>query len=231
MLIAEIFHSLQGEGKLAGVPSVFIRSSGCNLRCSWCDTPYASWRPQGRRMEVGEIMDAVAAFPARHCVLTGGEPMVARGVRELARALSDSGRHVTIETAATIAPAGVACDLASLSPKLANSTPRDVAVGAGWRRRHEARRRQPEVLRAWLEQYQCQLKFVVASDRDLDEILGLVAACGGAVEPADILLMPEGVDARDLDARAAMVAAACLRHGFRYCDRLHIRLFGNTRGT
>ena len=77
MLISEIFHSLQGEGELAGVPSVFVRTAGCNLRCTWCDTPYSSWSPEGTQMGVAEIVAEVSRHPARHVVLTGGEPMLA----------------------------------------------------------------------------------------------------------------------------------------------------------
>src|SRR5436189_374600 len=102
MRLAEIFHSIQGEGKFSGVPSVFIRTSGCNLRCTWCDTPYASWNPEGGELEVTAILEKVRAFGARHVVVTGGEPMVARGIHELLAALREDGRRITIETAATI---------------------------------------------------------------------------------------------------------------------------------
>lgn len=124
MLISEVFYSLQGEGELSGVPSVFIRTSGCNLRCVWCDTPYASWNPEGTRQSVDLLLRAVEAHhAARHVVITGGEPMIAPGIRDLARELKQRDYHVTIETAATIAPDGIACDLASMSPKLLNSAP------------------------------------------------------------------------------------------------------------
>src|SRR5882724_8899363 len=123
MLISEIFYSIQGEGELTGVPSVFVRTSGCNLRCRWCDTKYASWKPEGEEMSIETIVERVTAFPAAHVVLTGGEPMVARGIHDLARQFRAAGKHITIETAGTVAPEGIACDLASLSPKLRNSTP------------------------------------------------------------------------------------------------------------
>src|SRR5208283_2104611 len=97
--IAEIFYSIQGEGSLVGVPSVFVRTSGCNLRCSWCDTPYTSWKPEGAEMTVPEIVDQVKAFNASHVVITGGEPMIARGVEELSRQLREAQLHITIETA------------------------------------------------------------------------------------------------------------------------------------
>ncbi|MCS7009272.1 MAG: 7-carboxy-7-deazaguanine synthase QueE, partial [Chthoniobacterales bacterium] len=109
MHIAEIFYSLQGEGELVGVPSVFIRTSGCNLRCSWCDTPYASWHPEGSPWTIEQIIDKVVSFPAHHCVLTGGEPMIAKNIHTLAAELHRLGKHITIETAGTIPPDGICC--------------------------------------------------------------------------------------------------------------------------
>src|SRR4030095_13061860 len=124
MLISEIFYSIQGEGELTGMPSVFVRTSGCNLRCSWCDTPYASWNPEGEPRSVAQIAAAVDAHPqAKHVVLTGGEPMIAKDMRAPPAETKKAGRHITIETPATVAPEGIACDLASLSPKLLNSAP------------------------------------------------------------------------------------------------------------
>ena len=120
--MAELFYSIQGEGKLAGVPSFFVRASGCNLRCTWCDTPYASWEPEGREMSVAEILAAGREHPGKHVVLTGGEPMIMAEIGELAGAFRSGGYHVTVETAATVYKP-IALDLASLSPKLANSTP------------------------------------------------------------------------------------------------------------
>src|SRR5690606_23943269 len=169
MFIAEIFGSLQGEGILTGVPSVFIRTSGCNLRCRWCDTPYASHHPEGEHLGVPEIVARLAQWPGiRHVVLTGGEPMIAAGIRELAAALHEDGRHITIETAATVPPAGIPCSLASLSPKLAHSTPLPGEADDAWIRRHEADRLRPDVLREWIDHCaDWQLKFVVARDGDL----------------------------------------------------------------
>ncbi len=167
MLISEIFYSLQGEGGLAGLPSVFVRTSGCNLRCTWCDTPYASWNPEGTQQSIEDIVSEVQQHPTRHVVLTGGEPMIAPQIRELASELKLLGYHVTIETAATVAPDGIACDLASLSPKLLNSAP-DGTKHAAWRKKHEATRWNPAVIRAWLDGYAYQFKFVVARPEDLD---------------------------------------------------------------
>ncbi len=230
MLISEIFYSVQGEGSLAGVPSVFVRSSGCNLRCVWCDTPYASWNPTGTEMTIKEILTAVTAHPATHVVLTGGEPMIAKGMHELATHLRDLGKHITIETAGTIAPNGIACGLASLSPKLAHSTPSPELAGA-WSARHERDRWQPDILRAWIEHCDYQLKFVVREHSDVEEIIDLLEKNHIAVPAHKILLMPEGTDAKILHTTAAHVAVWCKQYGFRYTPRLHIDLYGNTMGT
>src|SRR2546421_5370438 len=85
--ISEIFYSIQGEGMLTGVPSVFVRTSGCNLRCTWCDTPYTSWIPEGADKTVEQIVAEVRAHPARHVVVTGGEPMIAEHTTDLTEAL------------------------------------------------------------------------------------------------------------------------------------------------
>ncbi len=226
MLISEIFYSVQGEGTLTGVPSVFVRTSGCNLRCRWCDTPYASWKPEGKTLSPAEILSTVRSHsPARHVVLTGGEPMIAPELPELCALLRTEGFHITIETAGTIAPSGIACDLASISPKLANSTPHEGEIDATWIARHEATRYQPEIIASWLTHYETQLKFVVSSESDLTEITALAL-------PADrILLMPEGTTPQALAAKTTFVVEACKRLGYRYCPRVHIDLFGNTRGT
>ena len=231
MLISEIFSSIQGEGELTGVPSVFIRTSGCNLRCRWCDTPYASWNPEGVDMDVERILEAVKNYPARHVVLTGGEPMIARNIHDLAAALREAGYHITIETAGTVAPAGIACDLASISPKFSNSTPLEVGIDPAWIKRHEETRRRPDVLGQWIEAYPHQIKLVVADEADAVEAVAALKAEFPELAPYKIHLMPEGTDARTLAVRESWLIDFCKKFGYRYCDRLHIRLFGNTKGT
>ena len=93
MLISETFYSVQGEGSLVGVPSVFVRTSGCNLRCTWCDTPYASWQPEGTEMSVDEILAIVQREPTPYVVVTGGEPMIAKGMPELLTQLRRQTHH------------------------------------------------------------------------------------------------------------------------------------------
>jgi 7-carboxy-7-deazaguanine synthase len=231
MRISEIFYSIQGEGELTGVPTFFIRTSGCNLRCRWCDTPYASWNPEGEEMSIEDIIKEVKKHPARHCVLTGGEPMVARGIKELAAALRAEGQHITIETAGTVSPEGIACDLASLSPKLSSSTPSPNEIDQAWIERHEQTRLRPEILRAWLEAGNYQLKFVYTHPSDLNEIDALIESIGIPVPASKVLLMPEGTEEANISARQMELVSLCTKRGNRYCDRLHIRLFGNTKGT
>jgi len=230
MLISEIFYSLQGEGQLMGMPSVFVRTSGCNLRCNWCDTPYASWQPEGRQMTPAEIVAEVDQHPAKHVVLTGGEPMIAPGIHELAGLLRGLGKHITIETAATVPPGGIACDLASLSPKLAHSAP-DARLDDAWRRKHEELRWQPAVVAVWLAAGDYQLKFVVGSEQDLVEIEKMLDETGRTVPPGKVLLMPEGVTVESLRAKAGWLGELCKARGYRYAPRLHIELYGNRRGT
>ena len=230
MLISETFYSLQGEGELTGVPSVFIRTAGCNLRCNWCDTPYASWRPEGTERTVDDLVAEACAHPGRHVVLTGGEPMIAKAIHELAAGLRAAQRHITIETAATVAPDGIACDLASLSPKLANSAP-DERLPATWRERHEATRWQPEAVRAWVDGYAYQFKFVVSSPADVAELEALLAGLGRDIPAHKVLLMPEATSLEKLRERAVWLGELCKARGYRYAHRLHIELYGNKRGT
>lgn len=228
MKIAEIFHSIQGEGKLAGVPSVFIRTSGCNLRCVWCDSPYTSWRPEGEQVSIDTILEQVASFDCKHVVLTGGEPLIAPGVEELTRRLRDAKYHLTIETAATVWR-DVVCDLASISPKLANSTPWDREEGR-FAKAHEENRIEVEAIRRFMALGDYQLKFVVDRPEDLNEIDELLGRLG-AFERANVLLMPQGVTNEELEPKASWIAQLCKEREFRFCPRLHIALFGNTRGT
>jgi 7-carboxy-7-deazaguanine synthase len=222
MKIAEIFYSLQGEGSLVGVPSVFVRTSGCNLRCVWCDTPYTSWKPEGEELPLDAIMSAVAAYPARHAVVTGGEPMIAPGIVELTERLRALGLHITIETAGTVF-APVACDLMSISPKLANSTPE-----GSWATQHDRLRFQPDILRRLMSAYDYQLKFVVAQPGDLEEIQEMLERLGA--DRGKVILMPEGVDAAVLRERGLWLAEIAKREGFRLSPRLHVDLWGNRRG-
>lgn len=185
----------------------------------------------GDEMTVESILAQVLAYPCSHVVLTGGEPMVAKGIYDLASRLKESGKHITIETAGTIPPDGISCDLASLSPKLGNSTPSEEQGGKAWVERHEKTRFKPEVLAAWVGGYDFQLKFVVSAPGDVAEIDAVIGQIGGEIPPWRIQLMPEGIDPGTLASRRDWILGLCKDRGFRFCQRLHIELFGNTRGT
>jgi len=228
MRIAEIFYSIQGEGRLLGMPSVFIRTSGCNLRCVWCDTPYTSWRPEGRGWNVKAILREVHKYPARHVVVTGGEPLLAPEIEELAKELKREGAHITIETAATIFKR-VACDLISMSPKLAHSTPWKREKGK-FAKMHEERRLNFGVLRKFLEGYDYQLKFVVERRQDFTEIRDLLDQLVG-VDRARVLVMAQGKTSEEVRRKAKWIVELCKEHGYGFTPRLHIDLFGNRRGT
>ena len=223
--IAETFVSVQGEGKLAGVPSLFVRTSGCNLRCHFCDTPYASWTASGEHRTIDDLLKPLETRPGvRHVVVTGGEPMIAKGIEALVGELARRGLHVTIETAGThYLPLPV--DLWSVSPKLASSAP-DAA--SGWRERHEATRVRDDVIQAMMRG-EHQLKFVAGAPADLDEIAAWVERVGAS--PDNVLIMPEGTSIEALNAVAKWLVPAVIERGWRFADRLHIRLFGHTPGT
>jgi 7-carboxy-7-deazaguanine synthase len=221
--ISEIFYSIQGEGTLVGVPSVFVRTSGCNLRCVWCDTPYTSWRPEGEERSLESIVDEVNRYGASHVVITGGEPMIAPQIADLTNRLK---QHITIETAGTVY-ADVRCDLMSISPKLANSTPRTRDNGR-WADQHERLRYQPEVLRKLIENYPYQLKFVIADPGDIEQVNAVVNDIGGS--RGSVVLMPEGTNSATLAERGRWLAEIAKREGFRMTPRLHVDLWGNKRG-
>lgn len=228
MKISEIFHSIQGEGMLTGVPSVFVRTSGCNLRCVWCDTPYASWNPEGAEMTVDEVVTAVGGYGCGHVVLTGGEPMIFSEIGELTHRLRALDYHVTIETAGTVWR-DVECDLASVSPKLSNATPHE-RDGGRFVEMHERARLNLDVLRRFMGLGCYQLKFVVDCPKDLNEVEALVAQLGDVAAPC-VMLMPQGVTVEALRDKSGWLLDVCKTRGYRFCPRLHIEWFGHTRGT
>ncbi|WP_332898878.1 7-carboxy-7-deazaguanine synthase QueE [Haladaptatus sp. CMSO5] len=235
--INELFYSLQGEGKLAGVPSVFIRTSGCNLRCWFCDSYHTSWEPTHAWMSVDEIVEAVSEHTeAAHVVLTGGEPLIHETAVTLLERLATAGYHTTVETNGTIfrdAP----IDLASVSPKLASSTPtpeRDPKGDGEWEARHEEARIDISELSQFVATYDTQLKFVVTGPDDMAEITDIVAAVratGASLADDDVLLMPEGQTREALDETRKRTADLAMEYGFRYTPRLHVDLWNDAPGT
>jgi len=226
MKISEIFYSIQGEGMLVGTPSVFVRTSGCNLRCHWCDTPYASWKPEGEDLYLGAILAEVRRYWADYVVITGGEPMIVKEMVRFTQRLKTLGFHITVETAGTVFEP-VNCDLMSISPKLSNSTP-TMMEGGRWAAQHERLRIQPEVLKKLIGAYPYQLKFVVEKPDDMAEIKSLVDDLDA--DRRRVVLMAEGTDPETLHERSLWLADICREEKYRFTPRLHIDLYGNRRG-
>jgi 7-carboxy-7-deazaguanine synthase len=236
--VSEMFTSSQGEGRLAGMPSVFIRLSGCNLRCWFCDTPYASWHPEGQRVSVEsllkESLQARLEGGVTHVVITGGEPLLQRGIERLSELLRENGFHITIETAGTVFRE-VACDLMSISPKLQSSGPSLPMLAAervdpAWAQRHESRRWQPETIHQLIRLAPAfQLKFVVDRPEELDEVQDAVESL--AIPPEHVWLMPQARSIQELDHQHTWLIGACEARGFHLCDRWQLRWYGNRRGT
>lgn len=230
--ISEMYCSLQGEGLLTGTPSIFVRTSGCNLRCWFCDTPFASWHPEGDHLTVAQIVAETRQFKCEHVVITGGEPMIFPALVELTEAFQAAGQHVTIETAGTLA-LPVICDLMSISPKLSSSAPKDES--SSWYKQHHHRRERLEVVAQMMQDYEYQLKFVVDAPQDAEEVLSylelLEANSQQTVERDRVLLMPQGTEQDTLDQQAQWLLPWCQNHDLRFCQRAHIAWFGNQRGT
>ena len=224
--ISEIFQSIQGEGQFAGTPSAFVRTTGCNLRCWFCDTPYTSIRPEGFQRPWQDILKTVLEFDCLHVVLTGGEPLLQPDIIHLSNALRRHQRIVTIETAGTIYRQ-VDADLMSISPKLSNSTPHIVNR---WIDRHERHRDRPDVLKQLINENPYQLKFVVDQPRDLEQIVQYLENFP-EVAADQVWLMPQGIQQEELVEKANWLDPATKQLGYRFCPRRHIELFGSVRGT
>lgn len=248
--------TFQGEGKLTGTACLFIRTSACNLRCAWvgldgngslCDTPYSSHNPEKNQMEVDDIVKIVVENTCdqniNHVVISGGEPtMQTDALVELVQKLNALFYHITIETNATIYDDRISkySNLMSMSPKLASSTPwianlknSGVEYKQKWAERHERDRINIDVIQNYINdrtRKNCdfQLKFVVSTEQDLEEIETILSQLRN-FQPSDICLMPEGVDINTLNSRTGWVAEQALKRGWRFCPRLHILMFGKNR--
>jgi len=216
---------LQGEGFLAGVPSVFIRLAGCPLRCRWCDTKYAWDGTAGEEYDIARIVDEVTHWRFRHIVITGGEPMIPKDLPQLVRELKAADRHITIETAGIAYIPGMPCDLMSISPKLSNSLPTDIKLAT----MHADSRLDIVVLQELIDNYDYQLKFVVDSVNDLPEIQETLDKLGN-VDLEKVMLMPQAATKDELLAKAPMVAEMCKMVGLAFSHRLQVLLWDNQKG-
>lgn len=228
MRIAEIYRSRQGEGRYTGRDSVFVRTSGCNLRCSFCDTPYTSWYPEGDDLSIEQIVQRIESFATNNVVLTGGEPMLFAELIPLTAQLRSIGCHITVETAGTLY-LPVVCDLMSISPKMSNSAP-DADGDPRWRLRHELTRRAPEVIRQLTAEYDCQFKFVMGHPDDIPEVLAYLAE-HPQIDHSHVWLMPEGTTIERLSEVGEWLVQVCEDYNFKFCPRKHIEWYGHSRAS
>jgi 7-carboxy-7-deazaguanine synthase len=237
--IAETFLSVQGEGSLTGVPSFFIRTTGCNLRCWFCDTPYTSWSAEGTWQSLDDLLAQAIASGAGHVILTGGEPLLQPAIVELSHALKAAGLHITVETAGTV-DRPVVADLMSISPKLANSDPSaapddavNLTTGQGRAsavaRKHSELRWNIATLTRLTTDYAYQLKFVIDTPADL-EALSRALDDLPHIDRQHVWLMPQGITQAELAACGEWLRPQAEALGHRFCPRLHIEWFGHRRG-
>ncbi len=225
MIINEIFYSLQGEGSLAGMPSVFVRLAGCPLRCGWCDTKYAWLGSAGTELTTEEIKEKIESYSASHLVITGGEPMTNPELGGLLKAVDRENLHITIETSGIKFVPDLPCGLMSISPKLSNSAPREAELAV----RHEKQRFDLGALGQLIDNYEYQLKFVVQGKEDLEEITECLEKLKN-VNSDKVFLMPQAAGVDEYIAKSRMVAEVCKETGFRFSPRLQVVLWNNGRG-
>ena len=232
MKYSEIFYTVQGEGELIGTPSVFFRTSFCNLRCWWCDTPYTSWEPEDKDISIDDAVEQIMDFGCKHIVITGGEPFIQEhDLGELCKELRKTRRdcHITIETNATVYHP-VDADLISMSPKLKNSIPMAVDPKLRyWEKRHEKLMYNPVVIRKFRDKYRYQLKFVVDTDTDMEEIESMLDHIHN-IELHRVWLMPQARTKEELRAKSEYLIDLCKAHGYRFSPRMHIDVWGTKRG-
>ena len=222
MRINEFFYSLQGEGQLAGVPSVFIRIAGCPLRCRWCDTAHARDFQAGTEYDAPSLLSQAVQYPTRHLVVTGGEPMAQQGLAMFLKMFSDAGYLITLETAAPQYIPDLPIHLVSISPKLANTSDPNFPVA-------QTDRLNIAAIRSLIERYRYQLKFVVDGPQDLDDIADCIEHLG-PVDPERIYLMPQAARRDAYIEKSVWLAEYCLQAGFRFSPRLHVMLYDGQKG-
>lgn len=210
LYVSEIFYSIQGEGPNLGSPAVFLRTSGCNLRCTWCDTPYALEFRQGKKMETQKVVEQITSFTCKHLVMTGGEPMIQqKGLKEVLQQLK--GYFIEVETNGGFeSEIDEYIDQYNCSPKLKGSGNKDYELKL-------------------LPNEKTWYKFVIDSESDLEETLGYIEH--HRLPNKRIQLMPQGITREESQKKSLWLSEQCKRHGLIFTPRLHILLWGNARAT
>lgn len=236
MLISEIFYTLQGEGFYCGCPSIFIRTSGCNLRCNFCDTYYTSWFTEGGKKTPDEIIKEIYDQwgYVKHVVISGGEPTIQKDLPELVDKLIDKNHIVTIETNGTIYKENLKPSLFSISPKTNNSIPDETKYPkeAQYNQKQQTlhiKNNKLDNLHNYIKSdIPYQIKFVTIDENDLQEIDNIVDEY--SIPSENVYLMPEGFTKESQEKRALKVAEICKDKKYIFCPRIHVELWGNKRG-
>lgn len=236
MKVVETFSTLQGEGKYLGVPSYFIRTTGCNLRCAWknkddsvtiCDTPYTSFKPEkGYRLDVESVLEKLTNKSIYDIVITGGEPTIQRDLSTIVNEFINEGYRVTIETNGTKYHKSIESAFISLSPKLKSSY---AQTNKREKRLHEKNNQFLGTTKNWVESdNDYQLKFVVNDESDINEIRDIQKKLQSPSHK--IYLMPQGITQEQFQEKQQWMFNQCVKYGFNYTPRMHIDIFGNVRG-
>tara|TARA_B100000287_G_scaffold428797_1_gene480858 strand:+ start:1291 stop:2043 length:753 start_codon:yes stop_codon:yes gene_type:complete len=242
--INEIFYSIQGEGSTIGIPSIFIRLAGCNLKCYWCDTPFTwlyskeikklielkliknnikydlknySKDDESKKISVNEIMKKISEFPAKNIIITGGEPLLqAKNLEKLCELLNKENYNIEMETNGTIKPINGDYEIKyNVSPKLQNSlNEKDV-------------RFKSDILKIY-NNHNAIFKFVINDNQDIKEVLDIINQID--INNERVYLMPEGKTKAELQSKYFWLIELCKKYNFKYSHRLHIELYGDKRG-
>lgn len=236
MKICEQFSTLQGEGRYLGVPSYFIRTTGCNLRCEWanpdgtktkCDTPYTSWVPEkGVDLDINKVLETLKGTHIKHIVITGGEPTMQKDLAQVANTFADNQYRVTVETNGTIYVPNMKRAFISMSPKLRNSYAQ--TPGTLESKLHLQNNNWEVPAQEWMETNDYQFKFVYNELGDVAEILDAQRTL--KIPQSQIYLMPQGITTEQLQAKQQELFRICEHNGWNYTPRMHIDIFGNKRG-
>jgi 7-carboxy-7-deazaguanine synthase len=222
MKIAEIFYSIQGEGPHIGCPAVFLRTAGCNLKCSWCDSKFAwekKYENNWRELSSSELSEEISSYPSKHLVVTGGEPLLYQ--QELSQTIQDyfPEYFVEVETNGTLTPngqLGMSVNQWIVSPKLSNSKEGNIKDATNTIKIEE------------FKKFNVKYKFVIATSEDVDEVDSFIKEHG--LKNQDVILMPEATTPEKLQQISRWLVEECKKRNYRFSTRLQITLWGDKRG-
>jgi 7-carboxy-7-deazaguanine synthase len=226
MRVCEVFKSFQGEGRLVGTPSIFVRFWGCNLKCKWCDEKKCLYKKNIKEIGMNKIISLVEDYNCKHVVITGGEPLLHNEIIDFCNILKDKGYHITLETNGTIIKKNIKVDLISISPKLSNSNP-DFADNQQLSS-YNQKRLNLDIIKYYMTKYDYQIKFVVKKEDDFKEINEIIFKLKdiSIFDEENILVMPLASSRKQLFMIQQRVVNWCLKYNYRYCNRLQLQVWG-----